>query len=151
MTRSRLIRLTSNDSMFKMKSLSLYVKVLILLIRLVKYLLTLSVVSISFNKNGDHISEQYSNNGLMYTLHALQVRPQLSIGELVLTPKNKSLIRPLHEVTMIVTQATSTTDIFLLYRYGKESAKTRGWNENWGHPPPGMKIGGLITHHLWGG
>ena len=26
------------------------------------------MASISFNKNGDHISEQYSNNGLMYAM-----------------------------------------------------------------------------------
>ena len=56
---------------FKMKSLSLYVRVLIMFIRLVKHLCTLSMASISFNKNGDHISEQYSNNGLMYTLYAM--------------------------------------------------------------------------------
>ena len=78
MTRSRLIRLTSNDSMFKMKSLSLYVRVLILFIRFVKYLCTLSMASISFNKNGDHIPEQYSNNGLMYILYAMVNRLSFS-------------------------------------------------------------------------
>ena len=44
---------------------------LILFIHLVKYLWTLFMASIFFNKNGDHISEQYSNNGLMYILYAM--------------------------------------------------------------------------------